>query len=97
MIKYSILVLLEAKSGKEKEVEEFLISALPLVNAEPDTINWYALKLGANKFGIFDTFNSEDGRRAHLSGEVAKALMSKAPDLFEGSPQIQQVDVLAFK
>lgn len=97
MIKYALLVTLEAKSGKENEVEEFLKSALPLVEAEQNTITWYALKLSANKFGIFDTFPNEDGRKAHLTGEVAKALMAKAPDLFSSDPQIQQVDVIAVK
>ena len=97
MIKYALLVTLEAKSGKENEVEEFLKSAIPLVDAEPNTITWYALKLGANKFAIFDTFPNEDGRKSHLAGEVAKALMKKAPDLFASEPKIQQVDVLAKK
>ena len=97
MIKYALLITLEAKSGKEDEAEEFLKSALSLVEAEPNTITWYALKLSANKFAIFDTFPNEAGRKAHLAGEVAKALMKKAPDLFAGEPQIQQVDVLAVK
>lgn len=97
MIKYALLVTLEAKSGKENEVEAFLKSAIPLVDAEPNTITWYALKLGANKFGIFDTFPNDDARKAHLAGEVAKALMKKAPDLFATDPQIQQVDVLGVK
>ncbi len=97
MIKYALLVTLEAKYCKENEVEAFLKSAIPLVDAEPNTITWYALKLGANKFGIFDTFPNDDARKAHLAGEVAKALMKKAPDLFATDPQIQQVDVLGVK
>lgn len=97
MIKYALFATLQAKSGKENEVEEFLKSALPLVEAEPNTISWYALKLGGNKFGIFDTFTNDDGRKSHLAGEVAKALMVKAPELFATDPQIQQVDVLAVK
>ena len=97
MIKYALLATLEAKSGKENEVEEFLKSALPLVEAEPNTISWYAFKMDANKFGIFDTFTNDEGRQAHLAGEVAKALMAKAPELFASDPQIQQVDVIALK
>ncbi len=97
MMKYALLVTLEAKSGKENEVEDFLKSALPLVEAEPNTLTWYALKLGANKFAIFDTFPNDDARKAHLAGEVAKALMKKAPDLFATDPQIQQLDVIATK
>src|SRR6202041_2408904 len=78
MDKLSILVQLEAKPGKEHEVEQFLKSALPLVQAETGTTTWYALKMGPSKFGIFDTFADEKGRNAHLGGEVAKALFAKA-------------------
>ena len=97
MTKYSLYVRLEAKPGKEQEVADFLIDALPLVNQEPETTAWFALKMGPSTFGIFDAFPSEAGRDAHLSGEVAKALMAKAADLFAKPPQINKVDVLADK
>ena len=97
MTKVSLYVQLEAKPGKEQEVADFLISALPLVNAEPETTAWFALRMGPNVFGIFDAFPSEAGRDAHLNGEVAKALMAKASDLFAKPPEIQKVDVLADK
>jgi quinol monooxygenase YgiN len=67
------------------------------VNQEPETTAWFALKMGPSTFGIFDAFPSEAGRDAHLSGEVAKALMAKASDLFAKPPQINKVDVLADK
>jgi quinol monooxygenase YgiN len=97
MTKYSLYVHLEAKPGKEQEVADFLVSALPLVNQEPETTAWFALRMGPNVFGIFDAFPSEAGRDAHLNGEVAKALMAKASDLFAKPPEIQRVDVLADK
>lgn len=93
----ALFVRLEAKTGKEKEVEDFLKSALPLVQQEPGTLSWYALKFGPTTFGIFDTFGDDGGRQAHLSGKVAEALMAKAPDLFEGSPSIEKLDLLAVK
>src|SRR3984893_18102246 len=77
MTKYSLYVRLEAKPGKEQEVADFLVSALPLVNQEPETTAWFALRMSPNVFGIFDAFASEQGRDAHLNGEVAKALMRK--------------------
>ena len=77
----AILALLEARAGKENEVEEFLKSAQPLAEQEAGTTSWYAVKLGPAKFGIFDTFKSEDGRQAHLTGEIAKALFAKAEEL----------------
>ncbi len=97
MIKYALLVTLEAKSGKIDEVEEFLKSALPLVETELNTITWYAFKMGANKFGIFNTFTNEEGRKMHLAGELAKALVEKGHELFASDPQIKQVDVIAKK
>ena len=79
MVKYALLARLEAKPGKEKEVADFLKSAIPLVAEEPGTIHWFALQLGPSTFGIFDTFPDEAGRQAHLQGKVAAALMAKAP------------------
>lgn len=95
MEKLALLGLLTAKPGKEKEVEEFLKSAQPLAAAEPGTVAWYAVKLGPNRFGIFDTFRDEAGRDAHLKGEIAKALMAKAGELLAEPPQIEKLEVLA--
>ena len=97
MDKLALWAMLEAKPGKEAEVEEFLKSALALVEKEPATRAWYALKLGPSSFGIFDTFADEGGRDAHLNGEVAKALMSRAGELFANPPQIQKLSILASK
>jgi quinol monooxygenase YgiN len=97
MTKVSLYVQLEAKPGKEQEVAAFLVSALPLVNEEPETTAWFALRMSPNTFGIFDAFPSEAGRDAHLNGAVAKALMAKASDLFAKPPEIHKVDVLADK
>ena len=97
MTKVSLYVRLEAKPGKEQEVADFLVGALPLVNQEPETIAWFALRMSPNVFGIFDAFPNEQGRDAHLSGEVAKQLMAKAPELLATAPEIHKVDVLADK
>lgn len=97
MSKVALYVPLEAKPGKEKEVEQFLLSAVPLVQAEQGTIAWFALRMGPTTFGIFDTFNDEAGRQAHLSGKVAAALVAKAPDLFAKPPEINKIDILASK
>lgn len=97
MVKFGILATMEAKVGKEHEVAAFLKSALPLVEAEPGTVSWFAIKMSSTTFGIFDVFHDEAGRDAHLAGEVAKALMAKAPELFSEPPKIEKVDVLASK
>ena len=73
MDKFAIWAMVEAKPGKEQEVEDFLKSAQPLAVGEKGTTTWYALKIGPSKFGIFDTFTDEAGRNAHLNGEIAKA------------------------
>lgn len=97
MEKLALLARLEAKPGKEQEVAEFITSALPLAVAETQTIRWFALRLGPATFGIFDTFADESGRQAHLGGEIAKALMSRAPELLAANPTIEQVELLAVK
>jgi len=96
-VKEAIWVALEAKPGKEKELETFLSGALPIVQAEPATITWYAIRMGPGKFGIFDTFADDAGREAHLQGKVAAALMAKAPELLAKPPRIEKISVLAAK
>ena len=90
-----LLVLLEARPGKEADAEAFLKSAQPLALNENGTLKWYAIKLGPGKFGIFDTFANEAGRNAHLAGEIAKALGARANELFATPPQIQKLEILA--
>ncbi len=97
MVKLALLVRLEAKPGREQDVANFIKSALPLAEQEPDTVNWYALQMGPSTFGIFDTFEVEEGREAHLGGEIAKALMAHASELLAQPPQIEKVDILAVK
>jgi quinol monooxygenase YgiN len=97
MVKTALLVRLEAKPGKEAEVESFLKSGLALAQQEPATITWFAIRLGPSTFGIFDAFPDEAGRQAHLNGRIAAALMAKASDLLAKAPVIERVDVLAAK
>jgi quinol monooxygenase YgiN len=97
MVNTALWVRLEAKAGKEKDVEAFLLGGLELVEQEPATTAWFALQLSPTTFGIFDAFPDEAGREAHLAGKVAEALMAKAGELFASSPQIVKVDVLASK
>jgi len=97
MEKFALLARLEAKPGKEHELMEFLKSALPLAEKEPDTVRWYALQLAPATFGIFDTFPHDEGRTAHLQGEIAKALMAHADELLSVPPTIEKVELLAVK
>lgn len=97
MVNFALFVRLEAKPGKEAEVESFLRGGLPLVEAEPATVAWFGIRLGPTTFGIFDAFPDEAGRDAHLSGRVAEALMANAADLFAEPPAIEKADVLAAK
>lgn len=97
MVTVALLVRIEAKPGKEAEVESFLRSGLAIVEGELATTVWFGIRLGPSTFGIFDAFPDEAGRQAHLSGRVAAALMEKAPELFARPPTIEKVDVLAAK
>lgn len=97
MVTNGLLVRLEAKKGKEAEVESFLRGGLEIVQQEPTTTAWFGVRLGASTFGVFDVFPDEAGRQAHLSGRVAAALFAKAPELFSQPPTIEKLDVVAAK
>ena len=97
MVKLAFFARLEAKPGKEEAVAQFLDKALEMVKKEPTTINWYAIRLSHGTFGVFDTFNNEDGRQRHLNGPVGQALMAAAPELFTSPLSIDPVEVLELK
>jgi hypothetical protein len=97
MVTKALFVKLVAKAGKEVAVEAFLNSGLGLVNDEPLTVTWYAVKFNSNTFGIFDTFDADEGRDAHLNGRVAEALMANASELLATPPSIEKIDVIAAK
>jgi len=92
-----LLVRLHARPGKEADVERFLEGGLPLVEDEPETTAWFAIRFGPSEFGIFDVFPDDSGRQAHLSGAVAKALGEQADELFSKPPKIEPVGVVAAK
>jgi quinol monooxygenase YgiN len=93
----ALWVVLEAKPGKEAEVEKFLQAGQGLVEAEPKTVSWFAIKIGPSSYGIFDTFADDSGRDAHLNGKVAQALKENAAELLVKSPSIEKIDVIASK
>jgi len=93
----AIWAQLEAKPGKEQELETFLKSAQPLAEKEHGTVTWYAIKMGPGKYGIFDTFADENARNAHLNGEIANALFAKAGELLAQPPKIDKPEILAAK
>ena len=97
MSKLGLLVRFEAKAGKEKDVEELITGALSLAVKENYTTTWYAFRINKSTFGIYDTFQNEEGRKSHLGGKIAQALMSKASELFVTAPVIEPLDVLAVK
>ncbi len=98
MVTKALFVRIEAKPGSEAAVEAFLKSGLPIVEGEPATIAWFALRIAPTIFGIFDAFPNDAGRAAHLSGRVAAALMSdETTSLLTGPPKLETLDVLAAK
>jgi quinol monooxygenase YgiN len=97
MAKQAIWVMLKAKPGKENNVEAFLKQGAAMSLKEPQTVTWYGVKLAPGMYGVFDTFNDEAGRDAHLTGEIAKALMANASDLFSNEIKIEKMEILADK
>ncbi|GAA3834816.1 antibiotic biosynthesis monooxygenase [Sphaerisporangium flaviroseum] len=97
MVTVGVLVRLHARPGKEREIENFLLDGLGLIEDESDTATWFALRINCATYGIFDAFTEDTGRRAHLSGKVATALRERADELFTRPPTVERVDVLAAK
>jgi quinol monooxygenase YgiN len=96
-VKLGILALLEAKAGKGGDLADFLRSGREIAAREEGTVTWYAFKVDETTYGIFDTFESEEGRQAHLNGEIPKALGQVASDLLASDPDIRTVEILAVK
>ena len=97
MSKLALYGRMKAKPGKEAEVEAFLTQGATMAQAEQGTVDWFAIKEDDGAYSIFDTFETEEARDAHLNGEIAKALMAKASELFTEPPQIHKISVLAKK
>jgi quinol monooxygenase YgiN len=97
MAKQAIWVMLKAKPGKEADVEAFLKQGATMSNDEPQTVTWYGVKMGPGIYGVFDTFNDEAGRDAHLNGAIAQALMANASTLFSNEIKIEQMEILSNK
>ncbi|HEX5769930.1 MAG TPA: antibiotic biosynthesis monooxygenase [Nocardioidaceae bacterium] len=92
-----LLALLEAKPGKGDELADFLRKGRELAVAESGTVTWYAFKVSDTTYGIFDTFEGEEGRQAHLNGQIPAALAQVGPDLLATDPDIRTIDVFAVK
>jgi quinol monooxygenase YgiN len=97
MVTKGLIVTLAASRGNEEEVASFLRDALALVEAEPQTVAWFAVRTGVASFAIVDVFPDEAGRQTHLDGPVAAALIAKAGELLAGQPKIEPLDFLAAK
>ena len=96
-LKFGVLALVEAKPGNEQDVWDFVKGARDIVAGEPDTKTWYGFRVDDNTFGIFDTFETEEGRQAHLSGAIPAALAEHGPALLAKDPDIRLIDVIAVK
>jgi quinol monooxygenase YgiN len=97
MAKQAIWVMLKAKPGKEADVEAFLKQGAAMTEDEPGTVTWYGVKMAPGVYGVFDTFDDEAGRDAHLNGAIASALMASAAELFSNELRIEKMEILALK
>jgi len=95
MKKLGLLITLRAKEGKELELSNFLNEAVNLARREEKTITWYSFRIDRSTFGIFDTFENESGREAHLQGSIASGIMELAKDLLLVAPKIEKVEILS--
>ncbi|ADW68438.1 putative quinol monooxygenase [Granulicella tundricola] len=97
MAKYALYAELKPKPGKEAEIEAFLKQGAEMAKDEKGTVTWYGFKEDNGTYGVFDTFDDEAGRDAHLNGEIAKALFAVADEYFSEAPKIHKIALLAEK
>lgn len=95
MKKLGLLITLRAKDGRELELLNFLNEAVNLARREEKTITWYSFRIDRLTFGVFDTFENESGRDAHLNGTIVGTIMEKASDLLSEAPEVEKVDILS--
>ena len=96
-VRYGLLATLEAKPGRGGDLAAFLTKGRELAAAETGTVTWYAFKISDTTYGIFDTFDDEAGRQAHLTGQIPAALGQVAADLLAADPDIKPIDIVAVK
>jgi quinol monooxygenase YgiN len=96
-VRLGLLAILDAKPGKGDELAAFLESGRAIAAAEQGTVTWYAFKISNTRYGIFDTFETEDARQAHLTGQIPAALGQVGPDLLAADPDIRTIDIVAVK
>jgi quinol monooxygenase YgiN len=96
-VRFGLLATLEAKPGRGDDLAAFLQQGRELAAAETGTVTWYAFKISDTTYGIFDTFDDEAGRQAHLTGQIPAALGQVGPDLLAADPDIRTIDIIAVK
>jgi quinol monooxygenase YgiN len=96
-MKIGLLARIEAKPEFADKVEQLLRDAAGLADQEAQTVTWYSFRQDATTFGVFDTFEHEQGRQAHLQGQIAAALMGAAETMLSSAPVITPVDLLGVK
>jgi quinol monooxygenase YgiN len=96
-VRLGFLALLEAQTGKGDDLAAFLRSGREIAAGEEGTVTWYAFKVDETTYGIFDTFESEGAREAHLNGDIPKALAQKGAELLASEPDIRPVEIVAVK
>jgi len=97
MSEIGLLVRIEAKPEYAEQVDSPLRDARQLVAQEEGTVTWFAFRQSATVFGVFDTFDDEQGRTAHLNGQVAAAIGQIAQTMLASAPVTSEIDLLGVK
>lgn len=97
VITQALLIRLDGRPGRDADVENFLLSALPAVQREALTSAWFALRYGRGEYGIFTAFPTVDARDAHLADRTIRSMMDHSDALFLRQPRIHRCAVLANK
>jgi hypothetical protein len=89
----ALFVRLDARTGREDEVEALLRSIQPLVGATEPVRCWFALQMAPQVYGLFSTFDSEADREAYLQ-VLSQVWAERTSELLSRPPVTEKVEVL---
>lgn len=92
-----LLLRLPIKDAHRDDAAEFLRNGQRVVEEEPGTTDWFAIRFENGDHGVFDVFPDPKGRRAHLVGKIPQQLAAHGLPWLDGLPHMSFADVLAEK
>lgn len=96
-IRKALHITLTARKGQEQAVEQLIAGIRADVEQEVGTRRWFGCRRDAQTFHIFETFDDEAGREAHLAGAGAARLRAQSNAILATPAHIDRLDLMVAK